>query len=151
MEVIRLGYWQSKTHKMISLSIILIIISSIARAISNKVLFHYHTSIFRNNDWFNPDKSWSNKWKTKGNEFVFDSKGKYKERFFGSSTIFVIFTDAWHLFESVSKYTLIGSIIVWAYFSLVWWWLIILIGIMIITFHIFFTYIFDKRIIIKNN
>ena len=130
---------------MIYISFLLVIISSITRGISNKILFHYEESIFKNNNWFNPSESWKNKWKIKDGKFVLNKKGKYKEKFFGSSTIFVLFTDAWHLFESISKYSLIGSIIIWAYFSLIWWHLIILIVIMIITFHIFFTYILNKN------
>jgi hypothetical protein len=131
---------------MIAISCILIFISSIARAISNKIQFHYDKSVFRNKKWFNPLTSWKNKWKlnSAGNP-IMNNKGNYKERFFGSSTIFVLFTDAWHLFESVSKYTLIGAVVTWAYFSLIWWWLLILIAIMIITFHIFFTWIFSKK------
>ena len=131
---------------MISISIVLIIISSITRAISNKIQFHYEKSVFRNKKWFNPLTSWKNKWKLNsiGNPFI-NNKGENIERFLGSSTIFVVFTDAWHLFESISKYTLIGAFVTWAYFSLVWWWLLILVAIMVFIFHIFFTWIFSKK------
>lgn len=130
---------------MIAISCILIFISSIARAISNKIQFHYHQSVFRDKKWFNPLTSWKNKWKLDKDGNVIIINGKQKENFLGSSTIFVLFTDAWHLFESISKYTLIGAFVTWAYFSLVWWWILILIAIMIITFHIFFTWIFSKK------
>lgn len=129
---------------MIIVSIVLIIISSIARAISNKIQFHYDNSIFRKLKWFNPLTSWKNKWKLKDNKIVYKNN-KPKERFIGSSTIFVLFTDAWHLFESISKYSLIFSIAICFYFNYPLWWLIILIFIMVITFHIFFTYIFSKK------
>ena len=63
---------------MIIVSIVFIIISSIARAISNKIQFHYDNSIFRKLKWFNPLTSWKNKWKLKDNK-ILNKNNKVKE------------------------------------------------------------------------
>jgi hypothetical protein len=62
----------------------------------DKLQFHYHKCIFK----FNPDKY---------NQLFWDAsiswKNKYKEnsmtepKFYGSTTMFVFTTDAWHLFK----------------------------------------------------
>lgn len=81
----------------ITISILCAIIAGIARAVSNKIVFHYRSSVFRYRDWFNPEKSWRNKWKlVDGNPLKVN--GKLVERYPGSSTIFVLFTDAFHIF-----------------------------------------------------
>lgn len=122
--------------------------AGIARAVSNKIIFHFKDSIFRYKEWFNPDKSWRNKWKLEnGNPKVVN--GKKVERYFGSSTIFVLFTDAFHLFEFLFRITFATSFImatllltksVWFAFSFLVIYLIFA-G----TFHIFFTYLFTRR------
>lgn len=78
------------------LGFILIILASISEAIMDKLQFHYHKSIFK----FNP---------VKYNQLFWDAsiswKNKYKEnsmtepKFYGSTTMFVFLTDAWHLFK----------------------------------------------------
>ena len=74
---------------------IFVIISAIAKAVMDKVQFHYEMSIFaRLNPYFwSPFHSWRNKWK--------EGKPLYGERFLGSTTIFVFLTDAWHLFQFI--------------------------------------------------
>lgn len=76
--------------------LILVSLSAISEAIMDKLQFHYHKSIFK----FNP---------VKYNQLFWDSsiswKNKYKEnsmtepKFYGSTTMFVFVTDAWHLFK----------------------------------------------------
>ena len=132
----------------ITISILCAIIAGIARAVSNKVVFHYRSSVFRYKEWFNPDKSWRNKWKLEnGNPKIVN--GKKVERYFGSSTIFVLFTDAFHLFEFLFRIAFATSFIiatlllnksVWFAFS----YLIIYL-IFAGTFHIFFTFIFTRQ------
>jgi hypothetical protein len=73
------------------ISVLLIIIAAIANAICDKLQFHFSTSIFPSNTFWNPQVSWKNKWKN-GDK----SQG---EKFFGSSTFLVFTTDAWHLFK----------------------------------------------------
>ena len=76
---------------------IIIIFLVISAAFSNSVMdtlqFRYNKSIFAsdsfNQEFFNPKISWKNKWK--------DGDSKKGEKFLGSSTVFVMFADAWHL------------------------------------------------------
>lgn len=75
---------------------ILILISAVAKAAMDKLQFHYSRSIFskfKNQQFWNPEISWKNKWKN-GDK----SQG---ESFFLSSTLFVSITDAWHLFQNI--------------------------------------------------
>jgi hypothetical protein len=86
---------------MIIIGLILIILSGMAEAIMDTLQFHYDTSIFKkfkNQRFWYPGFSWMNKWK--------DGDPKNGERFLGSSTIFVGFTDAWHLFKFIHNQTL---------------------------------------------
>ena len=132
----------------ITISILCAIIAGVARAVSNKIIFHYRSSVFRYKEWFNPDKSWRNKWKLEnGNPKIVN--GKKVERYFGSSTIFVLFTDAFHLFEFIFRIAFATSFIMatllltksnWFAFS----YLIIYL-IFAGTFHIFFTYFFTRQ------
>ncbi len=86
---------------MILIGLFLIILSGIAEAIMDTLQFHYDNSIFKkfkNQRFWYPGFSWMNKWK--------DGDPKNGERFLGSSTIFVGFTDAWHLFKLIHNQTL---------------------------------------------
>ena len=72
--------------------LILFTFSGIFEAIMDKIQFHYNKSIFPKNSLFwNPELSWKNKYKD-------DLK---TPKFFGSTTFFVIFTDAWHLLKYI--------------------------------------------------
>lgn len=77
-------------------SIILLLINTgISKAIMDLVQHKYKATIFADKDelFWNPKKSWKNKW-------VFDPNEKrLKEKFPGSSTFLVFTTDAWHLFQ----------------------------------------------------
>lgn len=86
---------------MILIGLFLIILSGMAEAIMDTLQFHYDTSIFKkfkNQRFWYPGFSWMNKWK--------DGDPKNGERFLGSSTIFVGFTDAWHFFKFIHNQTL---------------------------------------------
>ena len=86
---------------MLYIGLFLIILSGISEAIMDTLQFHYDTSIFKkfkNQRFWYPGFSWMNKWK--------GGDPKNGERFLGSSTIFVGFTDAWHLFKFIHNQTL---------------------------------------------
>ena len=76
-------------------SIIFFILAGIFNSIMDIIFHKWNQSIFsrvKNKkilQFINPKLSWKNKWKN----------GDYKqgEKFIGSSTIFVMFTDLWHL------------------------------------------------------
>ena len=125
----------------ITISVLCAVIAGIARAVSNKVLFHYDHSVFKNKAWFNPKTSWRNKYK-KGNPLL-------GEKFKGSTTIFVLFTDAFHLFEFVFRITFATSFIfatllltnsLWFAFGYIVIYLVFA-GV----FHLFFTFIFNRQ------
>jgi len=77
--------------------IILFIFSAISKAIIDKLQYHFYESVFNSEKFnplfWNPEISWKNKYKN-GN--VLDGP-----KFFGSTTIFVFITDAWHLFNTI--------------------------------------------------
>lgn len=89
-------------------TLILVALFYILKAFSDKLLFHFYESIFvklpsKYHAFWNPELSWRNKWKN-GNK----ADG---EKFFGSSTIFVMFTDMWHIIKFL-QYNIITLIIV---------------------------------------
>ena len=72
----------------------------------------YSGSIFRDVTKYNPkfwhvDKSWMNKWDY--------STGVKKEKFPGSSTVFVALTDGWHLAQLLHLNTLIIGVFLIGY------------------------------------
>ncbi len=82
-----------KAVKGFILPALFVVLAACFNASMDKVQFHYTKSIFA--EWkdkarfFNPAISWENKWK--------NGDPDQGERFWGSSTIFVSFTDFWHL------------------------------------------------------
>ena len=86
-------------------SMLLLIVAGASKGVSDIISHHFSSSIFSNEKKFkqtfwNPLKSWKNKW---ADEKV---DGKLVERYLGSSTIFVGFTDAWHRFNSITYWSL---------------------------------------------
>jgi len=76
-------------------SLIFIFLAAVCNSIMDKLQFHFSKSVFSasNSSWWDPSTSWRNKWK--------NGDSKQGEKFFGSSTIFVFTTDAWHFFQSL--------------------------------------------------
>lgn len=75
-------------------TILLVLFYYVMKAIMDKITHHWSTSIFSNlpekfHQFCNPSHSWRNKWK--------NGEKSDGERFLGSSTVFVMFTDLWHL------------------------------------------------------
>lgn len=68
-----------------------VILAGVCKAVKDTLQFHYGNSIFSklNPQYWNADVSWKNKYKE-------DLK---TPKFWGSTTIFVWLTDAWHLFD----------------------------------------------------
>ena len=77
------------------ISIIFLILAGFFNSIMDIIIHKWNKSIFSKikNDkllqFINPTLSWKNKWK--------NSDYKQGEKFIGSSTVFVMFTDLWHL------------------------------------------------------
>jgi hypothetical protein len=121
------------------------ILAAIADAVMDKISFHYDKSIFIKSPdtidhkyFWDPSISWRNKY-----------KGRIKRngaKFLGSTTIFVMFTDAFHLFQAVMNFFIIVTVITGLYLTpyMSWsWWEIglIFIGYKVVyssTFELFF-------------
>lgn len=74
---------------------LLVITAAIANSAQDTVAHHYSKSVFANFDkpeFYDANQSWKAKWK--------NGDPKQGEKFWGSSTIFVRFTDFWHLAKS---------------------------------------------------
>ena len=101
---------------IIILGILLCGLAGIAKAIQDTLAHHFSSSIFRDGTFYKTQfwdskKSWINKWDY--------SSGSKKEKFLGSSTIFVFMTDAWHLFQLLHLNILIlGVFMIGIQFSL---------------------------------
>ena len=125
------------------INIILFILYFVFKSIADKISFHFRSSIFsklptKYHNFLNPSESWRNKWK---NGDKIDG-----EKFIGSSTIFVMFTDLWHLINFF-QYIIIASLVVLNTQPILH--PILDIGIYLIIglsiFELLFSYIFKKR------
>lgn len=108
---------------------ILLFISAISKAIQDTLSFHVERSVFPDNSWWNPIKSWENK-------YTWFSKSKLLTWLI--SNPLVVITDAWHLFGFIRDFCIFACIPIisknyWLFFAYPLYRLV---------FHIFFTYIF---------
>ena len=122
----------------IVISILLIIISGIAKAICD--LSSDDKIKFKPETYWVKSKSWVNKWK--------NGDPKQGEKFWGSSRWFVLFTDAWHLFGLIERISFaIAFILSGLLIASNIWFIFFALGCYILfatIFHIFYTYIFKK-------
>jgi hypothetical protein len=123
------------------LGILLVIAASISEAIMDTIQFHYERSVFK----FDPDKY---------NPLFWDAsiswKNKYKEnsmtepKFYGSKTIFVFLTDAWHFFKFLRNLFLFIGLPLLGLGSLN---IILAVVIARVLYGLVFTFCFDKVLI----
>lgn len=93
-------------------------LAAVCNAVMDVLAFKYKKSIFRNwnPDFWNPSRSWRNKYKNKE-----EPNGP---AFFGSTTFLVFTTDAWHLFQFLSNSLIVLSIVlVFNHFANPYWWI----------------------------
>jgi hypothetical protein len=96
------------------LSIICLIFASIFKALIDVLNSRFNVSVFNKikneklRNWFNPTISWKNKYK--------DGDSKKGPKFFLSTTVFVMFTDGWHLFNSGMIFSFILALTLNAYY-----------------------------------
>lgn len=79
------------------ISLFLLFLAGALNATMDVLSFRYNTSIFSKypklQSFFNPEKSWVNKYK--------DNNPNLGPKFFGSKTFLVFLTDAWHLCKTL--------------------------------------------------
>lgn len=121
------------------ITIILISLSAICKAIADKLQFHFSTSIFKNFTKWNPKESWKNKWK--------NGEKSQGEAFRFSSTWLVAFTDVWHLFQSLQWHFIIAAVVL--NYTLTPYkiidFVILRFVVYVAFFHYPFTYFFSKK------
>lgn len=117
---------------MILIIILLLIISGMARAVADKINFHYDESIFFGTSdeyYWNPEISHLNKY--------FGHDSSLGPAFWGSTTVFVWLTDGWHLFTSISRISMCGAFYLMGT-NLPWWTIIIGYAFSMAVFELFF-------------
>jgi hypothetical protein len=86
--------------------LLLVVVSAICKAVADKLAHHFNISIFstfKNQQFWNPKISWLNKYV---NNDVKQGFKKIKVLGF-SFTKPIVFSDAWHLFNSSSMFSLL--------------------------------------------
>ena len=137
---------------LLIISIVLLIIAGIGKAVMDTLQFHFSTSVFKNlvlNYWWNPSISWRNKYKNKDPE--------QGEAFLGSTTVFCFLTDAWHfaqfiylrsimavvvLFCTSDALSFIPSVSLWLKYCIAYVALSVLFN---CTFELFYSQIFKRK------
>jgi len=86
-----------------TIAFLLLLISGISKAICDVSASSFYNSKlnYLNGHYWSKSMSWRYKWK--------NESPIYGERFWGSSTVFVFLTDAWHLFDVIRDLTLIAA------------------------------------------
>lgn len=100
------------------LCILFLVAGALADAIMDKLQFHFDKSIFKdfkNQQFWNPELSWQNKWKTNFMYPVTDPNRAIvgREKFWGSSRWFVGLTDGWHLIQFFQLLFYAASAAIW--------------------------------------
>ncbi len=123
-------------------SLILLLLSGLSKAVKDTIEHHYLISIFQklNPKFWNHDLSWVNKYK--------DGDVLKGSAFWGSTTIFVFLTDAWHLFDTIGALSWQLVLSFWMYLALglsTWYIILLVIAIKVVynlAFHFPYTYWF---------
>jgi hypothetical protein len=136
------------------MSFILIALAGMLNAAYEILFVGFNQSIFSNfkSDFWNPMKSWKNKWAIPYPQHMmpywwyFGFYPRYKERFPYSSTLFVWLTDAWHLFKALMLACIMLAIVSYSVVINPFVDFILLYVTFTFVFTIFFEYIFRKSI-----
>lgn len=126
------------------ISLILICFLGISKAVIDTCLFHYENSVFKGKLFFNSDESW--KFKYRNND------PKQGDKFFLSSTVFVGFTDSFHLFGMINHILICAAIVLYSPITPIKIKVLsILVDFVILKvahqtcFHIFYTWVFSRK------
>lgn len=139
------------TYTFICIVILLVTFAAIANASMDVLQFKYDKTIFKklkNQNWWNPKFSHLNKYKNND-----PSQGP---KFWGSTTYFVFFTDAWHFsqFIFLTSYQLAILFSMNIAINFLWWhWIVGYLFFKFIfgaIFKFFYSYVFIKNAKFKN-
>jgi len=91
------------------ISLVLMVVAGALNAVMDKIAFNFKTSVFKNLNplFWDVRQSWKNQWKqplqpcTKYWWYFGLYRPKYQENFPYSTTMLVMFTDAWHLAKTL--------------------------------------------------
>ncbi len=139
---------QTLPIKSICAIVCLFLLAAFFNSVMDVLQFRYSKSVFArqgmSQEFFNPDISWRNKWK--------NGKPEEGEAYPGSSTVFVLFTDAWHLFQFLmfTCFELIILILVHRIWKLKWYLYIPIFIAMKFSFGLTFELFFTKVLISGN-
>jgi len=113
-------------------AILFISLAGMCNAVMDVLFTRFGRSIFRRRNWYywNPEFSWTNKWKEPG-----------KEKFLFSSTLLVFLTDGWHLFKALMIAFLILAVVNYTPIFNLWVDAVILYCTFTGTFTLFYDYI----------
>lgn len=119
---------------------VFVILSAVCKSIKDTLQFHFYNSIFDkcNHQFWNPDVSWKNKYKD-GEIGV--------PKFWGSTTIFVWLTDAWHLFDMLNTLLLFFACFFTVLSDFKEWAIYLSIFILFVVYHVIFEVFF--RLFVK--
>jgi hypothetical protein len=120
-------------------------LAAVCNAVMDVLAFKFKTSVFKNMNpnYWNPAKSWRNKYKQK-----MPFKGP---AFIGSTTFLSFLTDAWHLFQFLSNtFLALSVLVVFLHYTTISWWagLAIFLGMKLtwgVFFELFYGRIFRKK------
>lgn len=113
-------------YDIILICMALLVLAGISNGIMDTLQFHYHASVFPQGEgdtllggsrqYFDPLISWRNKYK--------NGDPEQGPAYFGSMTVFVFLTDAWHLaqFFMLAFFQLAVALPLLRLFHLKWWW-----------------------------
>lgn len=99
------------------LGVLLCVVAGIGKAVQDTLAHHYGNSIFSDKSkyppiYWNAKISWMNKYQFNPETGRLDAS---KEKFFGSTTMFVALTDGWHTFQLIHINSLIGGVFLIGY------------------------------------
>jgi len=121
------------------LSLFFVILAGICNSIMDTVQFRYHSIRFKklNERWWDPKISWHNKWK--------NGDPEQGEKYFGSSTFLILFTDAWHFVQSLMILCFSLAIVLYSPMTIVWIDAIIYYIVFGLIFELFWSYIWRTK------
>ena len=125
--------------------VMLLIIAMMCRSLVHTLLHHFGTFLLKyrikNIRWWNPSISWKNKYVLDEDEEPVTKDGKPVR-----NKKIIQFSDAFHFFNMIELgcYVLAVTIGIWWALGLVWWWFLIIYGMIGLVIILSFNLFYDK-------